>query len=367
MIYSKKNEEFTSLFISCTLWLGVITLPVGYFLFAYGLNYDGIMGLSLVVLFVCISQLWLNMEFVCKIKNYTVIIVSYFLGMLLSLLLAWLAGNRWGMAGVFLGFSVGQACLLFWLVYSLLQDFKGVFRLQPLLPILRRYPHLFFMGLFYNLGIWIDKIILWYSQYGENTRGWIYASYLYDAPVFYAYLTIIPGIAFFTLKLETDFFERYRHYYHIILKKASYKKIESARKEIVDNLVNNGRKLLISQVVIVAVCFFFAEEIVLLLRLDTLQVPIFRYAILAAMFHLFFLILLTVLCYFDFLYDVFWLAGLFLVLNLVFTRLSLVPGDIRYLGLGYLAACYLLCMISFIVVQIRLRRLEYYTFSWQNV
>lgn len=63
-------------------------------------------------------------------------------------------------------------------------------------------------GLFYNLGIWVDKFIFWlHPVTGSTVIGPLRASLVYDLPVFLAYLAIIPGMAVFLVRMETDFVE----------------------------------------------------------------------------------------------------------------------------------------------------------------
>ncbi|MFS9669432.1 exopolysaccharide Pel transporter PelG, partial [Klebsiella pneumoniae] len=72
------------------------------------------------------------------------------------------------------------------------------------------YPSLMLIGLLYNLGIWLDKFMFWYAPgTGQQVFGPLNASVIYDIPVFLAYLGIIPGMAVFLVRIETDFVEYY--------------------------------------------------------------------------------------------------------------------------------------------------------------
>ncbi|MGC8001539.1 exopolysaccharide Pel transporter PelG, partial [Salmonella enterica] len=66
------------------------------------------------------------------------------------------------------------------------------------------------IGLLYNTAIWIDKAMFWYTpETSQAIIGPLRASVIYDLPVFLAYLSIIPGMAIFLLRMETDFVEDY--------------------------------------------------------------------------------------------------------------------------------------------------------------
>ena len=73
------------------------------------------------------------------------------------------------------------------------------------------------VGLLYNLAIWIDKIVFWFAaDTGMNVIGPLRASVIYDMPVFLAYLSIIPGMAVFLVRFETDFVEWYDKFYNAV-------------------------------------------------------------------------------------------------------------------------------------------------------
>lgn len=81
----------------------------------------------------------------------------------------------------------------------------------------RMYRSLMLTGLFYNLGIWADKFVFWFHPVtGSTVIGALRASLVYDLPVFLAYLAIIPGMAVFLVRMETDFVEYYDKFYDAV-------------------------------------------------------------------------------------------------------------------------------------------------------
>lgn len=366
MIYARDNTQFLSIFISSILNMYCIALPFGLFFFVYMFDLPPFVEYSILLCFLLICQLWLHMEFINTIKDYISIFYAFVFGMAIALLSAYLFGKYFGFEGIIPGFSLGLITLVCFLSFTLIQNFKGTFSYMDLRLILKRYPRLFFMGLFYNTGIWMDKIIIWYSHLGEKVYKWIYTYYFYDGVVFYAYLSIIPSLAYFTLILETDFYDRYKHYYHLILNKATYTQIEAARVDMLSNLWSNSIKLFRLQLIIVLLMFFFAPQILSFLGLDFLQIPLFRYAVLGSMFHIYLLICLIVLSYFDFYFDTFILSGLFLIFNAGFTKITLFLPQ-KYLGLGYLCSTYLVFILAFLALVYRLKNLNYFTFCHQDV
>ena len=74
----------------------------------------------------------------------------------------------------------------------------------------RAYFTLAATGFLYNLGIWIDKLLFWFTpSTSEPVLGPLRASIIYDIPIFLAYLSIVPGMAVFLVRVETAFAEQY--------------------------------------------------------------------------------------------------------------------------------------------------------------
>ena len=70
----------------------------------------------------------------------------------------------------------------------------------------KKYPSLALIGLLYNLGIWGDKLMFWWvAENREQISGALYAAPQYDVAIYLSLLSIVPGMAVFFLKLETEF------------------------------------------------------------------------------------------------------------------------------------------------------------------
>jgi len=59
--------------------------------------------------------------------------------------------------------------------------------------------------------------MFWYfPDTSEPIIGPLRASVIYDLPVFMAYLSVIPGMAVFLVRIETDFAEFYERFYDAV-------------------------------------------------------------------------------------------------------------------------------------------------------
>ena len=80
----------------------------------------------------------------------------------------------------------------------------------------------------HNLGIWADKFMFWYfPPTSDAIIGGLRASLIYDLPVFLSYLSIIPGMAVFLVRIETDFVEFYDKFYDAVRSGGSLEYIRS--------------------------------------------------------------------------------------------------------------------------------------------
>ena len=73
------------------------------------------------------------------------------------------------------------------------------------------------VGFFYNFGIWIDKFIFWINHDTSiPVIGVLRASPIYDIPIFMSYICIVPGMAIFLMRMETEFVDYYHRYYDAV-------------------------------------------------------------------------------------------------------------------------------------------------------
>ena len=111
------------------------------------------------------------------------------------------------------------------------------------LRALRSFPRLVGVGLFYNLAIWVDKMIFWFRD-GTGPHPFVQYHPLYDTCSFLAYLTVVPALAVNLVRLETAFYEKYRAYYGAILGGTPLSVIEDKRRRMLGNLEENVTRLL---------------------------------------------------------------------------------------------------------------------------
>ncbi|MDZ7374624.1 MAG: exopolysaccharide Pel transporter PelG, partial [candidate division KSB1 bacterium] len=143
-----------------------------------------------IALFVVLSELWLLMSYVSTSKTYGHVALSFLSGCAVSLALALLAA-RYGSASLaLLGYGAGQLLIAASLAWQGQREYpgKGWWQTEYFAKIARYLP-VALAGLFYNAGIWADKVILWITMGTPQGASLLRTYAPYDVPTFLAFLS----------------------------------------------------------------------------------------------------------------------------------------------------------------------------------
>ncbi|MEE9418824.1 MAG: exopolysaccharide Pel transporter PelG, partial [Desulfatiglandaceae bacterium] len=189
---------------------------------------------------------------------------------------------------------------------------------------------------------------------------------LYEGPVFFAYITIVPTLALFLLKIETVFYEHYRSYYGKIIGKWDMAGILREKDLMIRALKESLREVLIIQGAVTLLCLFFAPELVKMAKMTPLQVPVFRIALIGSFLQVLLALNIIILFYFDLRRTVLAVTTVFLVSNAGLSYVTTRLG-IQFYGYGFTYACLVSLLFSFYLLNSKVRDLEYITFAGQPV
>jgi len=311
--------------------------------------------------------IWIALVLLSAARDYMRIVRVFAVGAVVSLAAAAFLGRAQGLPGYLGGFVLGQALVFTLLSTSIVREFGyRTPRDYHWLSYFRKHWRLALVGIFYNLGIWADKFIFWLSYESEALDIGLRHCPVYDAPLFFAYLTIVPSLAYFLVRMETDFFEKYHAYYKGIDRQESLSGLESRRKAILASLGDNFGRLLVFQGVLSGLALMLVPWVVQVTRMDPMQMGILRIGIFAAFLQAGFLIVLNILMYFDFQKDALISGGVFFAANTLLTAVSMRFG-LPAFGYGYTLACFLSLMVSLVLLNLRIARLHYWTFMRQPI
>lgn len=316
-----------------------------------------------VVMLQAVSVVWVGMLFLSAAKDYMAIVRAFALGNILGVVAALSGAAFHALPGALWGYALGQVSIALLLGVRVRAEFPSDHAHDDIVvEHWRALPWLMITGLCYNLGIWIDKILFWFSDYGTPLAGVFYASAQYDTCMFLGYLTIVPSMALFLIRIETGFYKQYAAYYQTITQGGSLQQIDARRAALIDALRLSVIRLLKLQGGVTLLAVVLAPSLVAWMGLSPDHTVLLRIALLAACAQIFLMLLLIVLLYFDWQRDVAMLCIFFLISNAALTYASLML-DPRFHGFGYLLSALLTLGSGLITLERRLRSLSYSTFS----
>ncbi len=305
LIYIKDDSRAFATLLLAMIIIGIlstITAVIG----VYFIKTDQVENLFMykifaAVLFVSVNLIWLVMIFITLLKKYMTIFLVYILGMLLSFGAVYILGKDYKLGGAMAGFSLGQVSILVMLLILIRYYIKpgNISReIKPLASYFKKYRFLLGAGIFYSAGIWIDKIALWFYT-GSSVEGtYLVLFEQYDMTVYFANLTLIPGLVYFMVFSETNFYVRLRRFLMKISTR-TFVEIQEEKQSLLKTMLLSIREQSLFQGVITFGLIILAESINLNL-LGGLSSPLtLRLVLSGVFFHLLFLTLLTFLFYLE--------------------------------------------------------------------
>lgn len=366
-IFEKKDTtilpNFNGLILAAVLVSLVLALPAAAFLFPeqtvlYRLLF--VMGLAIM------SSIWIATVFLTGMKHYRAIVLIFFIGYSATFVFAMIFKSLFGLDGLLLGFVLGHYLLLMgmiWLVYKNYRSDQFI-----AFDIWKRgamYGSLMATGFFFNLGAWIDKLMFWYYPgTGQSVIGPLHASVIYDFPIFLSYLSVIPGMAVFLVRIETDFVEYYVKFYDAVREGATLDHIERMRNHMVYHVQRGLFDIAKIQAIAVLVTFAMGGALLEWIGISRLYLPLLYVDVVGAALQVVLLGILNVLFYLDQRRLVLRLTILLPVANVVLTAISLKLGA-AWFGYGFAMAMLLTVLVGVWMLSKKLELLEYQTFMLQ--
>ena len=316
--------------------------------------------------FVLMCGVWVLTILLSGMKRYQAIVVLFGISYTLIVLTAlWL--RSYGLEGLLGGFVFGNFLLLagMWVLtvreFSIRQTLISFEFADPKLV----YPTLMAIGFLYNLGVWADKLMFWYfTPTSDAIIGHLRASLIYDLPVFLSYLSIIPGMAVFLVRIETDFVEFYDKFYDAVRDGGSLEYIENMRDEMVYSIQQGLGEIAKIQTLAVLATFVAGPALLRALDISELYLPLLYVQVIGAGLQVGLMAILNVFFYLDQRRVVLALCLQFVVLNVVLTALTMKFGAALY-GYGFTISVLITLCTALIQLSRKLSRLEYETFMLQ--
>ena len=365
-LFEKRADIILPNFNGLLLWVTLVTGVLGMLVIIFLFPQQSIMyRLLMLAGFVIMSDIWIATIFLSGMKQYKAILNSFAVGYGCTVGFALLL-RPFNLEGLLGGFVLGQFILLIGMVILILRNYPSRYFIAfDFAKKKMFFWSLVWVGFFYNFGLWLDKFMFWfYLPTSQPVIGPLRASLIYDIPVFLAYLSIIPGMAVFLVKMETDFVEFYDNFYNAVREGGSLEYMEKMRNEMVFT-IRQGIYQIIKIQSIATLGVFVAGEIILnFLEISLLYLPLLFVNLISVGLQVVFLGILNVFFYLDKRRIVLLLTGLFVIFNGVFTAITLYLGP-KFYGYGLAAALLLCIMLGFRLLDKVFDELEYNTFMLQ--
>ncbi len=316
--------------------------------------------------FVLLSAIWVMTTLLSGMKRYKNIVVMFGVAYTLIVIVAlWL--RPYGLEGLLGGFVFGNFVLLAGMWTLTVREFSLRGKMISFEFADRKvlYPTLIAIGFLYNFGIWIDKFMFWYfPPTSDAIIGHLRASLIYDLPVFLSYLSIIPGMAVFLVRIETDFVEYYDKFYNAVRDGGSLEYIENMRDEMVYSIQQGLGEIAKIQTLAVLITFVAGPALLRTLGISELYLPLLYVQVIGAGLQVGLMAILNVFFYLDQRKLVLILCVEFVILNIVLTAFTLWFGAALY-GYGFTVSVLITLCTGLVMLSRQLSRLEYETFMLQ--
>lgn len=327
------------------LYYGNKSLPYSYMFLAY-------------VLLTTTALIWMVMLYLGAVKDYRSIVSSYVIGSAVGVMMGFVLmifplpfAELREASNLLLAYLFGMLVILSLLIRSFLRVFPCSMGLDwKFLTYLRKYPSLFFIGLFFTLGLWIDDILIWFSYLGISVYECYRFAPLYDNAVFLAYLTIMPTMILFVVNMETQFYEHYKTFYTLINGKGTLLQIEEARRQLVQLLYRQLAYVMEIQLLITLTLVVLSKVIAVNLGIAPITAEFFRIAALGAACSVFVLLIMLVLLYFEARREALLLTAVFFASSAILTSLFVPLGTTCY-GLGFFMGSVISLVTGFILLR----------------
>ncbi len=317
-----------------------------------------------VLTFLGVCFIWQLLSFISTTKEYQKVFWVYVVGTVVSIVLAYLLIPSITVAGGVAGFGVGQWLIGLLLFRLLTRDLEKKDRWRwEYFRYFRKYPHVALTGLFYSVGLWVDKFIFWAHFKQQQGASFFYTYNYYDVPNFLAFLTIIPALAYFLILTETNFYKDYSAFVHDILHHP-FLMIEQKKEDMLTTLKEGVRGMMRLQGITTLLLIVFAEPILILFGYKGVSLRLFRIMLVGVYFHVLVLNLNTLFLYYEMRKRALAMTILFTVLNAALTLLTLSLG-LPYYGLGFLGATLLTFLVAWPLLMRSARLVDFYVFASQ--
>jgi len=365
LIFNHREDEILPSYFGAIFLAWVLGLPlvIPFYIWIFGSD-NMIFLIGSVGTFLILCGVWISSILAASLKYYNGVVWAYFISYSLIVIVSVVYGDT--IEKLIFTFFFGNAILFIILMTLIIKSYHSTIFLKIDFFLADNfYWTLGIAGLTYNLGAWVDKFIFWYHPAtGYAVVGKLHASIVYDMPIFLAYLSILPGMAIFFYRLESDFAEKYDLYYDAVRSGGTLGMIRQYRDGMVEVIRHAIHEIIMIQSVIDIILFLTAPKVFEILNIPQLYLGLLVILTVGAMLQIGFMSVLAILYYLDRKHVAMWLCISFFALNTILTLISIEMGPAMF-GYGYTISLLIVFTASVIIIRNEMDRLDYETFMLQ--
>lgn len=371
MLYEEKPEKIMpSFYGSSAIMLTICAVLYGTFLHFSGVcpMYQGLcLWLSLVLIVV-----WNEMIYLTAVKDYTAIVLSFAISLLVGFLLILLA--------ILLGYVCIETFLLCIIAaYGLLMcRYQNVlldyFPKQAgsnfsFLAWLDKYRSLVVTGGMLNIGLFSHIVLMYFGPLRVQVEGLFYGAPQYDIPALFAYFSLLVTTITFITSVEVRFYPKYQKYYGLFNDGGSIGDIQQAEKEMLavlrQQLLYMGQKQVFTTILFVVIGPTVLES--LPLGFTALSANIFRFLCVGYGTYAIANSVMLIQLYFEDYTGAVIGATLFGVISTAASLWQILRGQTQFYGIGLFAGTIVFYVAAVIGLQYRTKKLPYYLLARQSI
>ncbi len=371
-MYEKKPEKIIPSFIGVT----IIVLIIDFFSTLIFLSHSALSGeikILTYMIFAELSVIWIELVYMSLVKDYISIFVFFLIGVMLIFTLSILLVDNFNISpymAVLVSTAVGFLVIMVSTFVKIYTNF-GMCRVSlvqslEFIKLIDKYPELLAIGFLYYLGMYGHAFVFWFSGNSTVIEGTYRFCTLYDVPVFYSFLTIIPTMVLFIIKAETSFYPKYKEYYFMAQGNGNMKDISRTKSDMISTLSNEVKFLMEIQFLIVIAAIVIGMRALPYVGISYLSVDIYCILALGSFSYAVMYVLSILLLYFDDRMGVLFISLSFCILSYTFSIITMNIGPSFY-GYGFFFAAFFSMIAAFARLYFYLNKLEYFTFAAQPI
>ena len=317
--------------------------------------------------FIELSIIYILVAYISALKDYMKIALGFAIGVVstISLSVIFILIDMEIELAILLGLITGFLVTIVLLLISIKSFFKTMnANVFSFLEYILHMPYLFFINLFYTLGLFAHNLMFWkFSDISITLKNTFILSEAYDNATFFAILTIIPATVLFVVRVETAFYEKYRKFTSTLNRGGSLRDIQLAKRDMIIVLRRELMNIMNVQFVATLLLIIFGATVLLpLFGKDSDTIAIFSLLSLGYYMTYMTFIVITILLYFDNQEDSLKISTIFLMGSIIFSYITILLGR-EYYGLGLPVSSVTSLVIGLYFLNKTLNNIDYRLFS----